>query len=147
MDFSCELVPSCQGYPAGDVEKGYWVFHKVLGTSVWLKILNLMCFSSDLRSSPGSPKSPSVTMTSSNASFNVLSVSMEESDAENNDPPLEPEAQHSRPTTRDTQHTQPNWLENLIRNFQTEIVQQCSARTRKAVENKEVIEVILVILP
>ena len=45
-------------------------------------------------------------------------------------------------TSRETQHTQPSWLEGLKTNFSGQIIEQCSARTRKAVDNDEKIEVI-----
>jgi hypothetical protein len=42
---------------------------------------------------------------------------------------------------KETPHTQPGWLENLLKNFYKVIVQQCSVRTRKAFDKNEVIKV------
>ena len=46
----------------------------------------------------------------------------------------------STSTRKDTQHTVPNWLENLTKNFQTEVVDECSSRTRIAVKKNEKIQ-------
>ena len=52
------------------------------------------------------------------------------------------EAQLSQPgSSRVTPHTQPDWLDNLKKNFVAEIIETCSVRTKKAVENNEKIEV------
>ena len=42
---------------------------------------------------------------------------------------------------RETRHTQPKWLESLQDNFSAQIIEQCSAKTKKAVENNEKVEV------
>ena len=38
-----------------------------------------------------------------------------------------------------TSHTQPNWLNHLKKNMKTEIIDQCSSRTRQSVEDNEYI--------
>ena len=42
---------------------------------------------------------------------------------------------------RETRHTQPKWLESLQDNFSAQIIEQCSAKTKKAVESNEKVEV------
>ena len=42
---------------------------------------------------------------------------------------------------RETRHTQPKWLESLQQNFSAQIIEQCSAKTKKAVEKNEKVEV------
>ena len=42
---------------------------------------------------------------------------------------------------RETRHTQPKWLESLEQNFFAQIIEQCSAKTKKAVEKNEKVEV------
>ena len=52
------------------------------------------------------------------------------------------EAQLSQPgSSRVTPHTQPDWLENLKKNFVAEIIEQCSVKTKNAFENNDKIEV------
>ena len=51
-----------------------------------------------------------------------------------------PQMSQSGPS-KDTSHTNPNWLTQLQLNFQDEVIQKCSDRTKKAVENNENIEV------
>ena len=45
---------------------------------------------------------------------------------------------------KDTPHTKPGWLENILKNFHKFIVMQCSARTRWAVDMNEVIKVCMI---
>ena len=45
---------------------------------------------------------------------------------------------------KDTPHTKPGWLENVLKNFHRIIVMQCSARTRWAVDMNEVIMVCMI---
>ena len=45
------------------------------------------------------------------------------------------------PKVKETQHTEPKWLENLTGNFYEKIIEQCSGKTRIAVNNNEVIKV------
>ena len=56
--------------------------------------------------------------------------------------PLVEDEPGTKRKTRHTQHTQPGWLENILKNFNTVIVQQCSARTMIAVAENEVVQVI-----
>ena len=42
-----------------------------------------------------------------------------------------------------TVHQQPDWLRQLKRNFNKEVVAVCSSRTREAVENNEYIQVVM----
>ena len=44
-------------------------------------------------------------------------------------------------TLKETQHTEPKWLENLTSNFYEKIIEQCSGKTRIAVDNNEDIKV------
>ena len=45
--------------------------------------------------------------------------------------------------SRSTAHNSPNWLSNLIKNFEKEIIQECSPRTKIAVhENREITETV-----
>lgn len=69
-------------------------------------------------------------------------VSKTGTDEENNDF-MEVSASHSKPSTsRETPHSRPDWLENLRRNFDQDIIQVCSNNTKTAVENNKKIEVI-----
>ena len=46
----------------------------------------------------------------------------------------------SRPPTQ-TPHTNPNWLRNLKTNYNSDVVDKCSQRTRQAIEMNEDIKV------
>ena len=52
-----------------------------------------------------------------------------------------PNEQNSPKPTKQTPHTQPNWLNILNQNFQGLIIGECSALTRRAVEGNEVVKV------
>ena len=52
------------------------------------------------------------------------------------------ENEQSHPTSsKDTPHTQPDWLGSLKRNFDEHIIQMCSISTKNYVENNKKIEV------
>ena len=46
----------------------------------------------------------------------------------------------TKKTRKATQHTVPDWLENLIKNFDSDVVGECSSMTRNAVERNEKIQ-------
>ena len=64
----------------------------------------------------------------------------EESSTETNEEPAE-ELEKGVSQRRETQHTNPEWLDFLVKNFKTEIVMDCSSRTVRAVVQNEVIKV------
>lgn len=62
---------------------------------------------------------------------------------EENNASKEISASYSKPSTsRETPHSKPDWLENLRKNFDQDIIQVCSNNTKTAVENNKKIEVI-----
>ena len=65
-----------------------------------------------------------------------------ENDEENNGPKEGSDSYRKPSTSRETPHSKPDWLEDLKKNFDSDIIQVCSNNTKTAVENNEKIEVI-----
>ena len=88
---------------------------------------------SSSESLPFCPSSESLLDTSKGA--------VDESSTETNENPVDEVGKGDGQKERETQHTKPDWLEFLIKNFKTEIVMECSSRTVRAVLQNEVIKV------
>ena len=95
-------------------------------------------FSAEITTSKSRP----ISSPFSQASESPLDTSKraEESSTETNEEPAE-ELEKGDSQRRETQHTNPDWLDFLIKNFKTEIVMDCSSRTVRAVVQNEVIKV------
>ena len=88
---------------------------------------------SSSESLPFCPSSESLLDTSKGA--------VDQSSTETNENPADEFEKGDGQKKGETQHTKPDWLEFLIKNFKTEIVLDCSSRTVRAVVQNEVIKV------
>ena len=137
-----------EGYPVKEMMDGFWIFRKESSKSTNL--------------TPQLESEYSTTLTDGDKHSKSNQCSNVDQTGSGNDP--EAETLHdvfdegglgnssnvannicnsldmSTSTRKDTQHTVPNWLENLTKNFQTEVVDECSSRTRSAVKKNEKIQ-------
>ena len=58
-------------------------------------------------------------------------------------PQTSPTQKRQSGSSKETPHTQPDWLKLLHQNFQAEVLDKCSEQSKKAAENNEKIEVCL----
>eukprot|EP00092_Neocalanus_flemingeri_P087963 GFUD01111089.1.p1 GENE.GFUD01111089.1~~GFUD01111089.1.p1 ORF type:complete len:578 (+),score=143.83 GFUD01111089.1:34-1767(+) len=143
--FSGELSPNIKGFEDGVQEDHKWVFEQnfasvVFGsTSSPEPLVNRRPATirsvDDIACSPTETTRGATQTTSISAEENLSVSRSSTSDSEENlaDP------EDGEPSGV-TQHTQPNWLEELKGNFHVQIIELCSARTRRAVELNEKIK-------
>ena len=106
--------------------------------------------------SPGGTSTPVNTFSQSNPSSQANTSSQADTSSQAN-PSSQPNTSQEQPIIgedisiveqtdiqKDTPHTKPGWLENVLKNFHRIIVMQCSARTRWAVDMNEVIMVCMI---
>ena len=103
--------------------------------------VNDSSFLTDYGQSQDDPKSPeSESQSSSGYAGSAAQQSPARSAAQQS--PAGSAAQQSPTLT--SVHLQPGWLDDLLANFKEQIIDQCSARTRTAVENNKYLEVVTI---
>ena len=141
VKFSCELIPSFQGFDEGEEKNGFWCFEK--------SFLDL-----DLSLSPVLPRrgkdslsqqSGSTSMDTSSSSQPTEEQALFVDDSQHDDAremPLDISSPGPGKTksTRKTPHTDP-WLEDLDAKFMELIIEDCSLMTKTAVANNEILKV------
>ena len=163
--FSSHLIPEVKGF-AGHLAEGWWIFKqgftRVIGSIAYFTIYFQDEQRSTLENTTKSSKNTLANNSLANESLAEESLA-DESFADEifvNNPdtatevssvPLEivedgsGAASSSRAVVSEpaTVHQQPNWLQDLKKKFYAEIISSCSARTMRAVELDEFIEVII----
>ena len=122
-----------EGFPAGIVEKGFLVFQKEM------ELPNFGAASSSASLSTSVTTSLDTSMTSVDTPMAAVQAPL--APGNNGFDQNDYQDLLVQDSSQETQHTKPDWLEKMVRNFDSEVVQQCSSRTRMAVEKNEVLKV------
>ena len=158
--FSDQLVPCIEGYDDGKEIDSCWTFCKKIGELSGLNVCyNLKTFlyletdetnhmSKNLNSVGVSSERPSdldetVPLANEDSIVDDESKHEQEVRAENSVEPssgstsTQTPALNANPVLRQTQHSNPSWLEELNKNIHAVIIEECSSLTKRAVANNE----------